>query len=244
MSERTFVVIPAFNEEESLPSVLKGLFTTSCKPTAIVVADNNSTDRTAEVARENGAEVVSEKEPGYGAACLAGVAAVRDRWKPEAQDLLVFVDGDGSDFPEDLKVILEPIKEKNFEFVIGSRLRNSDSSMSVGLIPRLGNSFSTWVIKKLYGAEFSDLGPFRAMRFGAYERLGMKDRNWGWTVEMQLLAAENGMRVTEVPVRYRRRTGGESKVSGSIKGTIRASAKILYVLASFSFKKLCSKVSR
>ncbi len=220
---RIAVVIPAWNEERSLPLVLAGL------PRAgigeIVVADNGSTDGTARVAREGGARVVEEGRRGYGSACLAGIAAL------DRPDVVVFLDGDHSDDPADLPRILAPILEGRADLVIGSRTLGTHDRGA--LLPQaiFGNWLATRLIRAFWGARFTDLGPFRAIRADALAQLGMRDRDVGWTVEMQVKAARLGLRSVEVPVSYRRRVG-RSKITGTFSGTIRAAHKILFTIFS------------
>jgi len=214
------VVIPALNEEAALPHVLAAIPRPPVR--RVVVADNGSTDGTAAVARDAGAEVVREPERGYGAACLKAMAHLRETGAP---DVLVFLDGDHSDHPEELPRLLAPIEAGLADLVIGSPERGSLTPQQ-----RAGNALACAILERVYGAEYSDLGPFRAIRWRALERLGMRDRNYGWTVEMQIRAARRGVPHAEVPVSYRRRIG-ESKVSGTVRGTLGASRKILWTLA-------------
>lgn len=215
---RISVVIPALNEEASLPLVLAAI-----PPgivSEIVVADNGSTDGTARVAREHGARVVHAPVRGYGSACLAGISAL------DAPDVVAFLDADFSDHPEELPQVLSPILEGRADLVIGSRmlgLREPGAMLPQAL---LGNRLATFLIRLFWGVRFSDLGPFRAIRAVALHDLAMADRDFGWTVEMQVKAARRGLRCVEVPVSYRRRVG-RSKITGTIRGTLRASHKIL-----------------
>jgi len=219
MRLRVAVVIPALNEERSLPLVLAAL----PKVDDVIVVDNGSSDGTARVAAAGGARVVSEPRRGYGSACLAGIAALRD------PDVVVFVDADFSDHPDELPALVAPIEEGNADLVIGSRaLGNSEDG---ALLPqaRFGNKLACLLVRIIYGHRYTDLGPFRAIRFDALKRIGMRDRNFGWTVEMQIRALRQGLRVTEVPVSYRKRVG-VSKISGTMWGTIRAGYKILLTI--------------
>lgn len=217
------VVIPALDEEAALPHVLAAIPRPPVR--RVVVADNGSRDRTAEVARAGGAEVVSEPERGYGAACLRALAHLR----ADPPDVVVFVDGDRSDRPEELPALLAEI-ERGADLVIGSRTRGERERGSLTPQQIAGNAIACAALRAFYGARYSDLGPFRAIRWDALERIGMRDRGYGWTVEMQVEAARLGMRHAEVPVSYRRRIG-RSKISGTIRGTLLASATILSVLA-------------
>lgn len=224
-SARVFVVIPAFDEEEALPLVLKELPRVLAH--RVVVVDNDSRDRTAEVARTLGAEVVFERRRGYGSACLAGLAYLsRSTDSPLDEDVIVFLDADHSDFPEDLPALLEPLQAGRAEFVVGSRVLGGAGMKA--LLPQawFGNRLACMLMWVLFGAHHTDLGPFRAIRAGALRRLEMSDRDFGWTIEMQLKARTLGLTVAEVPVRYRARVG-KSKITGTIAGTLRAGVKIL-----------------
>ncbi len=226
------VVIPALDEEESLPHVLADLAAQPVPIHEVLVVDNGSQDGTPRVAAEAGATVLREPRRGYGAACLRAlghvarapiVRAGRDPW-------IVFLDGDHSDHPEDLPALLAPLARGEARLVIGSRLRREDARAAVPLPSRLGNALACGVLRWLYGVRFTDLGPFRAIPWSALEGLGMEDRTWGWTLEMQIRACRAGLTTTEVPVRYRTRHGGASKISGSLVGGLRAAARILWVL--------------
>lgn len=220
---RIDVVIPALNEEQALPHVLAEI---PKDVRRVVVADNGSSDRTAEVARTGGAHVVFEPQRGYGAACLAALRVLAQ----DPPDVVVFLDGDHSDHPSELPLLITPIAEDRAELVIGSRTRGRLESGALTPQQRVGNAIACAALRLLYRAEYSDLGPFRAIRWQALQRLQMSDPNWGWTVEMQVKAAKLGVRHAEVPVSYRPRIG-VSKVSGTLRGTIGASRKILWVLA-------------
>lgn len=223
------VVIPALNEERSLPLVLADI--PHDMVAEVVVTDNGSSDRTAEVALAAGACVLHESERGYGAACLRGLAHLAER--PEGPpDIVVFLDADYSDHPEELPSLLRPILEGTHDLVIGSRLAGQRESGAMPAQSVWGNRLACFLMRWLFGANYTDLGPFRAIRWSALERLGMSDRNFGWTVEMQIKAVRYGLRVTEVPVSYRRRIGA-SKISGTIRGTILAGSKILYLIAKY-----------
>lgn len=217
---RIGVIIPALNEEAAVGKVVAGV---PGWVDVIVVADNGSTDRTAQAARAAGALVVVENERGYGAACLAAMNAL------PPVDIVVFLDGDYSDFPEDMADLVDPILAGRFDFVIGSRVLGRAEKGSLTPQQVFGNWLATRLIHLIWGARYSDLGPFRAISRGALDRLQMADRNYGWTVEMQIKAAEAGLSHTEVAVRYRSRIG-VSKVSGTLKGSVMAGIKILSII--------------
>lgn len=222
MSLTTDVIIPALNEAAAIGQVLDAIPRDHVR--RVVVADNGSTDGTAEIARVHGAEIVYQRERGYGAACLRAM----DHLRFDPPEVLVFLDGDFSDHPEELTRLVEPIAEGLAELVIGSRTRG-DLRGGLTLQQRVGNRIACSSLQRFYGAEYTDLGPFRAIRWDTLLALGMKDRNYGWTVEMQIKAARRGVRHLEVPVSYRARIG-ESKVSGTLLGTLGASRKILWQL--------------
>ena len=223
---RIAVVIPALNEEASLPKVLGDL--PWQRLAQVVVVDNGSSDQTATVAQAHGATVLSEPRRGYGWACLAGIEYLQDK----QPDILVFLDGDYSDYPDELGDVVRPILEEGYDLVIGSRPQRA----GVGALlrhARLGNALATWLIRRLYGFSYTDLGPFRAIRFSKLLAIEMQDKTYGWTVEMQIKAIRYGLRITEVPVRYRQRIG-TSKVSGTVKGTVFAGWKILWTVFRYA----------
>jgi glycosyltransferase involved in cell wall biosynthesis len=203
----------------------------------VVVVDNASTDDTEANARAAGATVVREPRRGYGQACLAGLAYVAALPPDRRPDVVAFLDGDHSDHPEELADLLAPLARDEADFVVGSRLLGDRlGRVEPGaLLPqaRYGNAFACAVMRRLWGAPFTDLGPFRAIRYDALCTLGMRDRTFGWTVEMQVKALRAGLRCLEVPVSYRRRTG-VSKITGTVSGTLRASAKILWTLGRYA----------
>jgi glycosyltransferase involved in cell wall biosynthesis len=217
---RVAVVMPALNEALALPQVLPALPAWLAE---VIVVDNGSTDATAQLARSLGARVVTEPRRGYGRACLAGIAAL----SPDI-DTVLFMDADAADRPSDIAALLIPIAAGQADLVIGSRTAGAEPG---ALTPqqRIGNALACRLIRWGWGVAYSDLGPFRAIRREALERLGMQDETWGWTVEMQVRAAQQGLAVTEVPVAYRRRIG-VSKISGTLSGTLRAGSKILWVI--------------
>jgi glycosyltransferase involved in cell wall biosynthesis len=225
---RIDVVIPALNEEASLPLVLAGLPRPPVR--RVVVADNGSADGTSRVAREGGAVVVPAARRGYGSACLAGLDHLRRNDPP---DLVVFIDADFSDHPEELPRLITPLLSGAADLVIGSRVLGEREPGALLPQARAGNLVACLLIRLLYGHRFTDLGPFRAVRWEALERLGMADPNFGWTAEMQVKALRHGLRVTEVPVSYRRRVG-VSKITGTVTGTLRAGYKILWTVLRYS----------
>jgi glycosyltransferase involved in cell wall biosynthesis len=222
------VVIPAYNEEASLPLVLEAIPSPPVSRT--VVVDNNSTDATSEVAAAGGAEVVTERRPGYGSACLGGLDYLR---RHEPGDIVVFLDADFSDHPEELPALIAPILLGDFDLVIGSRVLGSREPGALLPQARAGNLIACTLIRTLYGHRFTDLGPFRAITWPALESLDMSDPDFGWTAEMQVKALRRGLRVTEVPVSYRKRVG-VSKITGTVRGTILAGYKILWTVLRYS----------
>jgi glycosyltransferase involved in cell wall biosynthesis len=224
------VVIPALNEEEPIADVVRECLATKI-PHEIVVVDNGSSDRTTERAREAGARVVSEPRPGYGRACAAGVRAV----SPECK-IIVFLDGDGSDCPEFMSQLVGPIVANNYDFVIGSRTRGRREPGSMNFQQVFAGKIAGWLMSILYGVRYTDMGPFRAIPRDALEKLSMKEETYGWNLEMQMKAARTGLRVLEVPVDHRCRTGGVSKVSGTFRGTFVAGARILATFAKIALK--------
>ena len=212
---RVGMVLPAFDEEEALPLVLAEIPRELVDE--LVVVDNGSRDRTAAVARAAGATVVTEPRRGYGSACQAGIAHLLDgaglRPPLEAQDVIVFLDADHSDYPADLPVVLAPLREGRADLVIGSRILGGADMQA--LLPQawLGNRLACFLMRVLFRARYTDLGPFRALTVGALRRLEMRDIDFGWTVEMQLKAGSRGLSAVEVPVRYRPRVG-KSKITG------------------------------
>jgi glycosyltransferase involved in cell wall biosynthesis len=224
-----WVIIPVFNEEASLPLVLRDLPQVG----QVIVVDNGSTDRSAELARQHGAMVVNEPERGYGAACLKGLATIRSfTVTSQPPRVVVFLDGDYSDHPDHLPQLVEPILVGKADFVIGSRMLGERESGAMPPQAVFGNRLACLLMWFCWGARFTDLGPFRAISWQALERLGMCDWNFGWTVEMQIKATVAGLRCREIPVPYRRRIG-TSKISGTFSGTIKAGCKILFTIARY-----------
>lgn len=221
------VLIPARNERASLPRVLADLPRERLR--RVVVVDNASTDGTGALAAAAGAEVPREERPGYGSACLCGIHFLAE----DPPDVLVFLDADYSDHPEELPRLVRPIAAGEADLVIGSRVLGERQRGALLPQARFGNWLACRLIHLLYGLRFTDLGPFRAIRWDALERLGMRDRDFGWTAEMQVKAARRGMRVVEVPVSYRRRIG-RSKITGTVRGTVLAGYKIVWTILRYS----------
>lgn len=217
------VIIPAFNEERAIGRVIDEIPNTVSE---VIVVDNGSTDATAAIAQLRGAVVVHEPTRGYGQACLRGLSVLSDT------DIVVFLDGDYSDFPEEMPALYEPIVSGAADLVVGSRVLGQREKGALLPQARFGNWLSTRLIRWLFGVSFTDLGPFRAIDHKALKRLEMCDRDFGWTVEMQVKAARLEMRCTEVPVRYRKRIG-ISKISGTLSGSVRAGHKILWTIFKY-----------
>ncbi len=222
------VIIPALNEAEAIAMVIADLPKNMVNE--VVVVDNGSTDNTSEVAKKAGATVLHEANKGYGNACLKGIAYLRSIADKEIIDIVVFLDADYSDYPNELPLVVAPIINNNCDMVIGSRINANLEQGAMTIPQRFGNWLSAVLLKYLYGANFTDLGPFRAIKWEALLALNMEDENFGWTVEMQAKAAKQGLKCEEVSVSYRKRGGGKSKVSGTVKGTFLAGYKILYTL--------------
>jgi glycosyltransferase involved in cell wall biosynthesis len=218
------LIIPALDEEHALGPLLAEVDRTLVRD--VIVGDNGSVDRTAEVARAGGARVVRVEERGYGAAC-AGALALMD----DDVDLVVFMDADGSDDPAEMAALVTPIVRGDADLVIGARTRVERGALTPQ--QRFGNWLATRLIHLIYGHRYTDLGPFRAIRRELLDRIAMRDRRYGWTVEMQIRALQLGARVTEVPVRYRRRVG-RSKISGTVTGVIKAGFWIVYTIVKYS----------
>jgi glycosyltransferase involved in cell wall biosynthesis len=226
------VIIPALNEEEPIADVVRAVAATKI-PSEIIVVDNGSTDRTAKRAHTAGAKVVAEPRRGYGRACAAGVRAL----SPECE-IVVFLDGDGSDSPEFMNHLVDPLLAGKYDFVIGSRTRGKRESGSMNFQQVFSGRIAGVVLRFLYGVHYTDMCPFRAIRRAALERLSMREQTYGWNLEMQMKAARAGLRILEIPVNHRRRTGGESKVSGTLRGTFVAGTRIVATLLRVAFEKL------
>lgn len=221
------VVIPAFNEQNAVGLVINDIPKHLVKE--IIVVDNGSTDDTQIIARKAGATVLSEQKKGYGNACLKGIEHIS---QSDSTDIVVFLDADYSDHPEELPQLVEPIVEKDFDLVIGSRALGQREKGSMTFPQIFGNWLATNLLRIFYNVRFTDLGPFRAIKYTQLIGLGMQDQTYGWTVEMQLKAAKKKLKCTEVPVNYRRRIG-VSKVSGTIKGTVLAGYKIIWTIFKY-----------
>jgi glycosyltransferase involved in cell wall biosynthesis len=221
------VVIPALNEERAIGAVVAAI---PGWVDEVVVVDNGSTDATARIAGERGARVVREARRGYGAACRRGADAVSAGGAAGAERVIVFLDGDGSFDPREMEALVRPILERGADLVIGKRARGRREPGALTLQQRLGNALSCALIRSLYGARCTDLGPFRAVRAEALERLALDDLGLGWTIQMQVRAALRGLSVAEAEVSCRRRAAGESKVSGTVRGAVGAGAKFMYVI--------------
>lgn len=222
------VIIPAYNEENAVGLVIdeipKGLVS------EVIVVDNASTDNTAEKARERGATVLSQTEMGYGNACLKGMEHISNSLTQP--DIVVFLDGDHSDYPGKMTELIKPITDNQVDMVIGSRALGKKQRGSMTIPQVFGNWLSTSLLKLIYRVEYTDLGPFRAIRYTSLIQLDMQDRTFGWTVEMQLKVAKLSLRFVEIPVDYRVRVG-TSKISGTVKGALMAGYKILYTIFKY-----------
>lgn len=223
---RIGVVIPALNEERAIGRVVADI-----PPWVddIIVADNGSCDATAAVAKGAGARIITERERGYGAACQAGIHALN------SPDIIVFLDGDYSDCPNEMSALVDPILSGRADFVVGARVSGKRQRGALTPQQRFGNWLACRLIGRIWGTAFSDLGPFRAIRADILKTLNLQERAYGWTVEMQLRAAENGLRYLEVPVSYRPRIG-TSKISGTVRGSVLAGITILSVITRTAWR--------
>lgn len=222
------VIIPAYNEAASITKVLQAIPMDLVNE--VIVVNNNSTDATKINAAKAGATVLDETRMGYGYACLKGIDYCKDlKTKP---DIIVFLDGDYSDYPEEMEKLIAPILKENIDLVIGSRALGNKASGSMMPQQIFGNWLATTLMRLIYGAKFTDLGPFRAIKFEKLLDLNMQDKTYGWTVEMQIKAAKQQLKFTEIPVSYRVRIG-QSKVSGTVKGTVMAGYKIIYTIFKY-----------
>ncbi len=227
---KTAVIIPAFNEEKSIAKVIEEIPLKLIDE--VIVVNNNSSDRTSEAAKEAGATVLYEPFQGYGAACLKGI----NYCKKKDYDVIVFLDGDYSDYPEEIELLLKIIEDQNFDFVLGSRTKGQREKGALPVQSRVGSFIAGKLIKLFWGVKYTDLGPLRAIKFNKLIDLEMQDKWYGWTVEMQIKAAQKNYKIVEIPVRYRKRIG-KSKVTGTIKGTLMASIIILSTIFLHAFKR-------
>ena len=223
----TLVIIPAFNESRAIGQVIGDI--PSGLVDEVVVVNNGSTDATAANARAAGATVVDEPRQGYGFACLRGIEYA----KTKQPDVVVFLDGDYSDHPDEMPRLVDPIRRDEADFVLGSRIRGDAEPGAMLPQAQIGNRIACTLMRWIWGAEYTDLGPFRAIRFRDLLVLDMQDKTFGWTIEMQINAVRAGLRIREVPVSYRKRVG-VSKITGTISGTVKASAKILWTIGRFA----------
>src|SRR5258707_8727520 len=224
------VIIAALNEEEAIANVLASVPRNIANE--IIVVDNGSTDRTAEVAAAAGARVVTESQRGYGRAFRAGLRSISSDC-----EIVVFLDGDGSDYPEMMNRLVEPIMEGTHDFVISSRTRGRRERGSMNWHQVFAGYMMGFFLRLLYGVRSTDMGPFRAIRRDALERLNMREETYGWPLEMQMRAARAQLRILEVPVDYRRRAGGQSKIAGTVRGSLLAATRILATLARITFER-------
>ncbi|MEM7312646.1 MAG: glycosyltransferase family 2 protein [Planctomycetota bacterium] len=225
---RTYVIIPMLNEQDSIGLVLGDLPAVA----DVIVVDNGSTDDGPKVASQAGAVLIAEPQRGYGKACLTGIDEAARRIEQSNQSesaIIVFLDGDYSDHPEEIVEVIRPIVEDRADLVIGSRATGNREQGAMHFQALFGNWLACTLMRLFWGARFTDLGPFRAIRYSALRQLGMKDENYGWTIEMQIRAVQSGLRCCEVPVSYRVRVG-VSKISGTVMGTFKAGYKILYTI--------------
>ena len=223
------IIVPALNEERSIGKVITSLPKIYHQ---LIIVDNGSTDSTQKIAKKNGAIVLSEKNRGYGNACLKGIQFL----KKTPPDIVVFLDGDFSDFPQEIKKIIKPIEQKKVDFVIGSRIKSLREKGSMTPQQIFGNKLACFLLKLIYGGKFTDLGPFRAIKWNTLMDLNMIDKTYGWTIEMQLKVLRKKISYNEVPVSYRRRIG-DSKISGTIRGSLFAGIKIIGWIVKYYFKK-------
>ena len=223
------VIIPVLNEESSIGKVLDDI---PKKVNEIIVVDNGSKDNSAIISKKRNATVLYEKRKGYGFACLKGISYLKNK----TPDIVVFLDGDYSDFPEELDKIIAPIEKGNVDFSLGARVKSLREPGSLTAQQIFGNALACVLMRLIYKSRFSDLGPFRAILWETLQSLDMQDKTYGWTVEMQLKILKRKIPYTEIPIHYRKRIG-TSKVSGTLKGTIIAGYKILRWIGSFYFSR-------
>jgi glycosyltransferase involved in cell wall biosynthesis len=224
------VIVAALNEEDAIARVIRAVPRKIAGE--IIVVDNGSTDRTADVARNAGARVVPEPNRGYGRAFRAGLRTISSRC-----EIVVFLDGDGSDYPEVMGQLVQPIAEGTHDFVISSRTRGQRERGSMNFHQVFAGYMVGLILHTLYGVRFTDMGPFRAIRRDALERMQLREETYGWPLEMQMKAARAGLRILEVPVDYRRRAGGQSKIAGTVFGSIKAASRILFTLTRIALER-------
>jgi glycosyltransferase involved in cell wall biosynthesis len=224
------VIIPAYNESDSIGNVIKDI--PGDLVTEIIVVNNNSTDNTGVIASDLGAIVLNQQKQGYGHACLKGIEYLKAKKGNKKPDIVVFLDGDYSDFPHEMTYLLDPIVKDSFDMVIGSRMSGNRDRGSMLPQAVIGNLIATKLISFFYGYKFTDLGPFRAIKFDKLIEMQMQDKTYGWTVEMQIKAAKSKLRCTEVPVSYRKRIG-VSKITGTVKGSLKAGYKIIWTIFKY-----------
>ena len=229
MTQKIKVIIPAYNEEDSIAKVINDIPTIVDE---IIVISNNSTDKTEENAANAGATVLKESKRGYGYACLQGMNYISSLQLDEQPSIIVFLDGDYSDYPEQLTQLVAPILNDKIDFVIGSRVKKYREAGSMTPQQIFGNWLATFLMTLLFKAKFTDLGPFRAIRYTSLMSIGMQDVDFGWTVEMQVKAVKNRLRIQEIPVKYRERIG-VSKITGTVEGTFKAGTKIIYTIFKY-----------
>ncbi|QMU56118.1 MAG: glycosyltransferase [Candidatus Mycalebacterium zealandia] len=229
--KKVSVIIPALNEERSVAAVIGEIPAGAVAET--VVVNNGSTDSTADKARAAGATVIDEPVRGYGKACLAGIKHI-SRDSQSRPDVVVFLDADHSDYPEEIPMLVEPVFRGEADFVVGSRITGERTKGALPPHTVVGNRVAGFILSALFGVKFTDLGPFRAIRFSSLQSLQMSDEGYGWTVEMQIKAVKKKLRCVEVPVRYRERTG-VSKISGTFSGSVKAGAKIIWMILKHAF---------
>jgi len=230
------VIIPAYNEEHSIGIVVKEV---PSVVNEVVVVNNNSTDKTAEVAEAAGATVLFEPFQGYGAACLQGIEYL----KYKQPDIVVFIDGDFSDYPEELEKLVDPIIKDDYDFILGSRVMGEHEKGALPIQSRLGSIVAGLLMNVFWNVKYTDLGPFRAIKFDKLLQLEMEDKWYGWTIEMQIKAAYKNFKIKELPVKYRRRIG-KSKITGTVKGTLMASIIIMSTIFKYAWKLNISRLVR
>ncbi|PIP67995.1 MAG: UDP-glucose--dolichyl-phosphate glucosyltransferase [Candidatus Omnitrophica bacterium CG_4_9_14_0_2_um_filter_42_8] len=227
-NNKVSVLMPAYNEEKSIAKVISGIPKQIVDE--IIVIDNGSTDNTAALAVQNGARLVREQRRGYGVCCLRGIEAISDT------DIIVILDSDYSDYPQQINRLIEPIAAGEADFVIGSRVLGRLEDGALTPQQYWGNKLAVFMIHRLFGYRFTDMGPFRAIRYESLKKLDMQDKDFGWNAEMQIKAVKSGLKIKEVPVDYRKRIG-DSKISGTISGTIKAGTKIIFTIFKYFLER-------